>query len=130
MKLKNVRISLPNIATTTNAKTLSVNEVGTSYRYDEIGNKTDEIDFHFIECAAYRGDSLKVKFPAELTEKIEQLKKDLENDVEIRISFKNLKLTLYAMKAKDGSVLSGVSGKADDFTVETSVDDMMKDIII
>ena len=130
MKLKNVRLMLANVAPTTNAKSLFVNEAGTSFKYDEIGNKTDEIEFHYVECAAYRGDTLKVKFPAELTDKIEQLKQELENDVEIKISFKNLKLTPYAMKAKDGSVLSGVSGKADDFTVEISVDDVMNDIIM
>lgn len=130
MKLKNLRLTLANVARTTNSKTMPVNEVGTVNKFDELGKKTDEIEYHYVECSAYRGDVLKVKFPATLTDKIEQLKADLENDVEIEISFTNLKLTPFALKADNGSVLSGVAGKADDFTVVTSVEDVMSDIVI
>ena len=78
MKLKNLRLTLANVARTTNSKTMPVNEVGTTYKFDEFGKKTDVVDFHYIDCSAYRGDVLKVKFPATLTDKIEQLKADLD----------------------------------------------------
>lgn len=132
MKLKNLRLTLANAARTTNSKTMPVNDAGTVNKFDEFGKKTNIVDYHFIDCSANKGDVLKVKFPAtpEIAKKIEQLKTDLENDVDIEISFTGLKLTAYAIKTESGSVLSGVSGKADDFTVETSVEDVMNDIIV
>ena len=132
MKLKNIRLTLANVARTTNSKTMPVNDAGYVNKFDELGKKTDVVDYYFIDCSANKGDVLKVKFPVtpEIAEKIEQLKADLENDVDIEISFTGLKLTAYAIKSDSGSVLSGVSGKAEDFTVETSVDDIMNDIIM
>lgn len=132
MKLKNVRLTLANVARTTNSKTIPVNDAGYVNKFDELGKKTDVVDCYFIDCSANKGDVLKVKFPVtpEIAEKIEQLKADLENDIDIEISFTNLKLTPFALKADNGSVLSGVAGKADDFTVVTSVEDVMSDLIV
>ena len=56
-------------------------------------------------------------------EKIDAIKAELENDVEIKISFSGLKLTPYALKANNGDVLSGVSAKADDFEITYSGSD-------
>ena len=124
MKLKNVRLTLANVARTTNSKSMPANEAGFIYAKDDDGNWTTEIAACFIDCSAYRGDTLKVKFDASLKEKIVQLQKELENDVTIEIAFTGLKLTPYALKSATGSVLSGVSAKADDFTiVSTSADD-------
>lgn len=121
MRLKNLRLSLANVARTTNAKTMSVNEVGEIHATDkETGKPLDEITGYTITCSAYRGDELKVKFPPTVKQKWEQLKAELENDVTIDISFDNLKLTAYAMKSDSGNILSGVSAKADDFTIESS----------
>lgn len=118
MKLKNVRLSLPNVARTTNSKSMPVNEVGEVHKMDkETGKPTDEIEALTVTCTAYRGDHLKIKFPVTVKEKWEQLKAELENDIDIEISFTNLKLTAYAMKSDAGSVLSGVSARADDFTI-------------
>lgn len=123
MKLRNVRLTLANVARTTNEKSLSVNSVSNIYKMDEHGKRTDIITGYKVTCSAYRGDELAVKFPAELKEKIDALKAELENDVEIKISFSGLKLTPYALKANNGDVLSGVSAKADDFEITYSGSD-------
>lgn len=129
MKLKNVRLVLGNVARTTNAKTLPVNSVGTIYEMDENSKSTEKITGYTVTCSAYRGDELKIKFPLEVASKIDELKKQLENDVEIEISFSKLKLTPYALKTKSGDVISGVSAKADDFTIESNKsDDLLDDI--
>lgn len=120
MKLKNVRLTLANVARTTNSKTMSVNDAGAIYKKDDDGNWTQEIDGYYVDCSAYRGDTLKIKFDKSVANKIAQLQKELENDVEIEISFTGLKLTPYALKSSTGSVLSGVSAKAEDFAIEKS----------
>lgn len=128
MKLKNVRLTLGNVARTTNSKTMPVNEVGEIRSVDEAtGKPLDTVTGYTVTCSAYRGDELKIKFPATVKEKWEQLKTELENDVNIEISFTNLKLTPYALKTNDGNVLSGVSAKADDFNIELAGSD---DILI
>lgn len=128
MKLKNLKLLLGNVARTTNAKTMPVNSVGTTYETDENGNRTGTVSGYSITCSAYRGDELKVKFPLGVADKIEELKTQLENDVEIEISFTGLKLTPYALKTKSGEVISGVSAKADDFSVVSSkLDELMLD---
>ena len=125
MKLKNVRLTLANVARTTNAKTMSVNEAGAIYKKDEDGNRTTEIEGYFTDCSAYRGDTLKVKYPVTVAEKIKQLEKELQNDVTIEISFTGLKLIPYALKSSNDSVLSGVSAKADDFIIVSSTTDSL-----
>lgn len=128
MKLKNVRLTLANVARTTNSKTMPVNEVGIIYKQDANGNRTDDIAGYTITCSAYRGDELKVKFPLTVADKIADLRNQLENDVEIEIGFVNLKLTPYALKTSAGDVISGVSAKADDFSITSSnLDELMID---
>lgn len=117
MKLRNVRLTLANVARTTNSKTMEVINVGTTKVRLDDGTYSDEIANYTVECAAYRGDTLKVKFPVDVAEKIAELRKHLDNDELVEIGFKSLKLTPYAMKANDGSVLSGVSAKAEDFEI-------------
>lgn len=128
MKLRNLRLTLANVARTTNAKTMAVNEVGTVRKFDENGVPTDEITAYTATCSAYRGDELKVKFPPTVKDKWEELQQKLRNDVEIEISFVNLKLTPYALEGKAGGIISGVSGKADDFEIHVSkMDDILLD---
>lgn len=119
MKLRNVRLNLGNVARTTNAKSMSVNSASAIYGVDATGKRTGEITGFQVACSAYRGDELKVKFPNDVRvgEKIEGLIKQLENDIDIEISFKNLKLTAYAMLGADGKMISGVAAKAEDFEV-------------
>ena len=131
MKLRNVKLVLGNVARTTNAKSMPVNSVGNIYKTDELGNRTDALIGYTVTCSANKGDELKVKFPLDVADKIADLKEKLANDVEIEISFVNLKLTPYALKAKSGEILSGVSGKADDFNIfSTKLDELVLDDVI
>lgn len=120
MKLRSIALTLANVARTSNARTLEAVNAGIQKKRDGNGTLTGETDFAYIECAARRGDILKIKFPAELSDKVLDLNRLLERDEILELSFKNLRLTPYALKAQDGSVLSGVSAKADDFTIESS----------
>ena len=128
MKLRNVRLTLANVARTTNAKSMEALNVGTVKERLEDGTYSDKVNNYTVDCAAYRGDTLKVKFPTTVASKIETLKNHLENDELVEISFKGLKLLPYAMKANDGSVLSGVSAKADDFEIHVKEIDIDEDI--
>lgn len=130
MNLRNVRLTLANVARTTNAKTMDVINVGTVRVRLEDGNYSNEISNYTVTCAGYRGDSLKIKFPVTVAEKITELKKHLENDELVEISFKGLKLTPYALKANDGSILSGVSAKADDFEIFVKELDLDEEIVL
>lgn len=128
MKLRNVRLMLANVARTTNEKTMAVNSTGTIKERGEDGTISDKITGFKIDCAAYRGDTLTVKFPPTVADKITELEKMLEKDASVEIGFINLKLTPYALKANDGSVLSGISAKADDFTIVKTNFDELSDI--
>lgn len=125
MKLNSLRIGMANVARTPNAKTLEVVNTGaTKVRLDN-GTYSDQIDNYIVECAVNRGDTLKVKFPLSVANKIENLKNFLYDDnALVEISFTNLKLFPYALKTNDGSVLSGVSAKADDFEIHVKEFDM------
>ena len=128
MKLRNVRLTLANVARTTNSKTMEVIQVGTTKVRLDDGTYSDEIVNYTVDCAAYRGDTLKGKFPVDVAEKIAVLRKHLENDELVEIGFKGLKLIPYAMKANDGSVLSGVSAKAEDFEIHVVESDLEDEI--
>ena len=123
--LRNLRVGLANVAPTTNAKGLVVNGVREAYETDANGNRTDIVKEYIIDCAGYRGATLPVKFPVSIKDKFLSLKHDLDtSDVMVTISFKNLKLTPFALLTKQNTVLSGVSAKADDFDiVSTNTDD-------
>lgn len=130
MFLKNLRLSISNVARTANARTMAVNSVGEIHATDkETGRPLDEIIGYSITCSAYRGDELKVKFPVTVKEKWEQLKTALESDINIEISFISLKLTAFALKTETGNVISGIIGKASDFEIaSTSADDLEIDL--
>lgn len=130
MKLRNVRLTLANVARTTNSKTMPVNGTGTIKEKNADGTISDRIAQYTIDCSGYRGDTLKVKFDITVADKIAELNKLLENDMNVEISFVGLKLTPYALKSADGTVLSGVSAKATDFTIEKSDFDELTDLEI
>lgn len=118
MKLRNLRTPLSSVAKTTNAKGLEVISTSTVKKRNEANTGfTDEIEGYAIECSVYRGDTLKIKFPVTVADKIANLKKLLDEDVTVEISFTGLKISPYAMIARDGTLLSGVSGKATDFEI-------------
>ena len=129
MKLRNIRLTMGNIARTTNAKSMEV--IATSViqkRNDSNTGFTDEIEGYAVDCSAYRGDTLKVKFPVTVEAKINKLKKLLYDDVTVEISFSGLKLTPYAMLGKDGTLISGVSAKADDFEIVKEISNELPEL--
>ncbi len=130
MKLKNLRLTLASVAKTPDAKSMEVNFVGKVYKRDEHKNPTSELDYVFAECAANKGDSLRVKFPKELESKIDELKALLDDDVVVDIAFEKLRPSPYVLPPDAGSVVSGVSAKADDFTIVSPVVDDIDDAVI
>lgn len=125
MKLKNIRLTLANVNTTTNRKDMEVVETSINRERLQDGTMGRDIESYSLHCTAYKGDILKVKVPKELADKVTKLSQALSDDVTVLVTFTGLKLKAYAMKASDGSIISGVSGRADDFeyTVQDS-DDM------
>ncbi len=126
MKLKNIRLTLANVNTTTNRKDMEAVETSANRVRLDDGTLGKDIESYSVHCLAYRGDILKVKVPKELAGKVTQLNEALGDDVTVNVTFTGLKLKAYAMKGNgDYAVNSGVSAKADDFTftVQNVADD-------
>ncbi len=126
MKLKNLRLTLANVNTTTNKKDMEAVETSVNRVRLDDGTLGKDVESYSIHCSAYRGDILKVKVPKELAGKVTQLSEALGDDVTVNVTFTGLKLKAYAMKGSgDYAVNSGVSAKADDFTfaVQNVADD-------
>ena len=130
MKLSNLKLGVQNIAPMTSKKTLPVNRVGVIKKRNADGGTSDEPQEFYIECGTRMSDTIKVKLPLSAESKIKDLETQLTNDLQIEVSFEKLKLTAYALKAGDGSILSGVAARATDFTIESSVSDSFDDILI
>ncbi len=125
MKLRNVRLTLANVNTTTNKRDMEVLETSVNRVKLDDGTWSRDVESYSIHCAAYRGDVLKVKVPKELAEKVTKLNDALGDDITVSVTFTGLKLKAYAMKGNgDNAIISGVSARADDFefTVQ-NVDD-------
>lgn len=130
MKLQSIRLFLGNIARTTNTKTLPALKTGTIKKKDANGNFTSEIQEYYVECGTRMSDSIKIKFPLSAKADIEKLEEMLKNDMLVEISFSGLKLTAYALQTNNGTLLSGVAGKATAFTIASSESDNFDDLII
>lgn len=116
MKLKNLRLTLANVNTTTNKRDMEVVETSVNRVRQEDGTLGRDVDSYSLHCIAYRGDILKVKVPKELAEKVTKLTDALSDDVTVNVTFTGLKLKAYAMKGNgESGVISGVSAHADDF---------------
>ena len=126
MKLKNLRLTLANVNTTTNKKDMEAVETSVNRVRLENGEWGRDIDSYSIHCGAYHGDILKVKVPKELASKVTALNDALGDDVTVLVTFTGLKLKAYAMRGNgEYAVNSGVSARADDFEYEVKsvVDD-------
>lgn len=123
MKLKNLRLTLANVNTATNKKDMEVVETSVNRVRLEDGTLGRDIESYNIHCSAYKGDVLKVKVGKELAGKVSELNTALRDDVTVLVTFTGLKLKAYALKATDGSIISGVSGRADDFQYEVQDSD-------
>lgn len=125
MKLRNVRIGLSSVNRVASQKNCEVVEVKTSYkRLDNGSFSKDDVDYFSLVLAGNKYDTFTVKImPAtnSIASKITQVADALAKEQEVIIEFKNLKLSLYAM-LNNGTLYSGVSGKADDFTIVSTTD--------
>ena len=123
MKLRNIRLTLANVNTTTSRKDMEVVETSLNrVRLEDVTIGRD-VESYNLHCVAYKGDILKVKVGKELAGKITKLNDTLNDDVTVLVTFTGLKLKAYALKATDGSIISGVSGRADDFNFEVQDSD-------
>lgn len=130
MKLKNIRLGISNVNTTTNRKDFEVVETRVNRIRNEDGSWGRDFDSYSINCLAFKGDILKVKVPKELSTKVTSLTDAISDDVIVTVTFQNLKLKAYALKNNDGSIISGVSAKADDFEFKVHQEDDLDGIII
>lgn len=131
MMLRNIKLSLSNIAENTGDKALVV--VGTrNYRKRlDDGSFGRELEYYGIECRARKGDTITVKVPISLAQKVSALNDVVNNsDSTAKVTFSNLMLRVYAMQGEDGKVYSGVSAKADDFDYKVLTDALNDDDLI
>ena len=118
MKVQNLDVQLPAVSGNPRSKSLEVANVGSLYEKDASGKNTENLIGFYVNCFARRGDTLKVKFPLEVESKIRQLNQLIDKDKVVSITFTALRLKPYAFKGANGSVVSGVAAKADDFEIE------------
>ena len=128
MKLKNLRLTIGNVARTTNSKDFECIETSVNRVRNDDNTYSKDVESYSIHCIAYKGDVLKVKVPNTLADKVKKLTDSLTNDVTVMVTFTGLKLTPYAMIGNDAKLYSGVSAKADDFDFDVSAQDF--DIIL
>ncbi len=119
MLISNIRLNLDNI----NAKGLpsdSANAVAVNFKVPD--KESGVIEAYDIVCIGAKGSnySLRVPFSAENKEKVDILQKDLNKFEIVRIipDPNSLKISAYAFLGEKGNLVSGVSVKAETFTVE------------
>ena len=119
MLISNIRLNLDNI----NAKGIpsdSANAVAVNFKVPD--KESGVIEAYDIVCIGAKGSnySLRVPFSAENKEKVDILQKDLNKFEIVRIipDPNSLKISAYAFLGEKGNLVSGVSVKAETFTVE------------
>lgn len=120
MELRNIRLHLANVAKHPTEKTLEVIGTNVIRKKTEDGNFSKEVESYTILCAVRKNDTLKIKVPASMASLVTTLQDHLRNEIRPYVSFTGLKLTAYAMNA-NGTLYSGISGKADSFTITNTV---------
>ncbi|MCD7737501.1 MAG: hypothetical protein LUH58_00440 [Lachnospiraceae bacterium] len=121
MILKNLKLTLASVVDNPSDGTLDVVETSVQYAWEN-GKRTDTVLGYKLEVIVRRGDTLTVKVPADLSEKVSEVEGMLRADEEVEVVFKGLKLKAYAMASKDG-VRSGVSATAEDFEIVNEIDE-------
>lgn len=121
MLLKDVMLTMGNIIESPNGTNVRV----VSCRQDK--DSTGVVVGYRAEMITRRYTKNPVKFPvsAENKTNMEQLEKQLQNKDSVTIELKNPVLKLYAMNSS-GKLLSGVSVKADGFTIVDDESDLLK----
>ncbi len=118
MNLKNLKLTPATVNPALNPTEFLLSDVSTNRVYNTDGSLSRDVDSYSLHCVAHRNDVLKVKVPSTLAEKVTKLHDDLNADNDIVITFDKLKLTAFSMITKDGKMISGVSGKAENFSYQ------------
>ena len=121
MKLKNVRVLLSSVNRMASKKSCDVVEVKTNFKRLDDNTLSREPESYSIVCAGNKYDTFAVKVPPTIASKVTKLMEALSKEQDVEVEFQNLKLSLYAM-VNNGTLYSGVSGKADDFTIVSTTD--------
>ncbi|SFQ21272.1 hypothetical protein SAMN04487928_1244 [Butyrivibrio proteoclasticus] len=118
MALSQLHLSTSSIAEKTSAKDFQAVEARINHKFDAATNtQLEEIDRISITVLGYRGSTPVVKLPINLVKKVTELKEKLDANNSVRIAFEGLKIKPYALINDKGSLISGVSCSADDFTI-------------
>ena len=122
MKLNNLFLTTKNVLPE-GTKNFQVISVKNQYVYDEKRQRTDEIAKVIFECVASRGDSIKIKLPADISNDLSEVANLIKKNNTVFVKFKNLTLRPFAMLSSDntGMIFSGVCGSADNFTIVETV---------
>lgn len=121
MKLKNVRVSLSSVNRVASKKTCEVVEVKTNYKRLEDNTFSREPESYSILCAGNKYDTFGVKVLPAIADKVTQISDALKMEQDVEVEFQNLRLSLFAM-VNNGTLYSGVSGKADDLIIVSTID--------
>lgn len=123
MRLRSLRLGIENINTSSTKKSfIVVDAMGNRVRKED-GGSNDKIDAYCLICSANRGDTIKVKVPLELEQKVTEVMNALEKGAVVSVVFTDMSIKAYAMKGNDGRVISGVVASASDFNFDVMTSD-------
>ena len=129
MSLSQLHLSASSIAEKTSSKDFQAVEVRINHKFDTTTNmQTDEIDRISLTVLGYRGSTPAVKLPINLTEKLTELKEKLDANYSVRVSFDGLRIRPYALINDKGTLISGVSCSADNFTITPCDEDDLEEL--
>lgn len=126
MYLSNVKVDLSNL----NQKDIpsdSADAVAVNFKVPD--KKTGEIKAYDIVCVGRKGSnySIRIPFSPENKEKINALQKRLAKDEIVRVvpDSDSINISLYAFLGEKGNLVSGVSVKADTFSIADDEEDFI-----
>ncbi len=126
MKLSNLKLTLESIAPDPAVRSLAVVRATPEFEWLN-GKRTETIIGFKVEVAVRKYDTLIVKVPSNLSDKIEKIQMILDEDEEVRVIFENLAMKPYTMFEK-GVLRSGVSANAKDFEIVGEIDELSDDL--
>lgn len=124
MQLKNVgRLSLCNL-TSSGKEIACVVDTALSYKKNDSGDRTNEIEYFVFMAAARHGDMFTVRVPYsdKLNARFTDIRNQIERNGSVQIKFIDVEIKLYAF-IKDSRHVSGVKVDAKEFCIEDGNDD-------
>ena len=133
MNISNIYIGIGNLHTATNRRDCDVTKTGIVYERDEAGNATSTPKSCYIETSGRVGDTFRTRIPIQHRGQVEAVQLALDSGKAVAVTYKGFKAKLYAFTNQQGSLQSGVSCSASDFTYEVkevSADEEFDDALI